>query len=82
MDNSEPRSQAQEPAELTAKKDQHAARSVAAVDNIPDSLRATPQWVCWRYITRDGKRTKAPVNPTTIPTTTAPRDPSQRQRAC
>jgi putative DNA primase/helicase len=63
MDNSEPRSQAHEPAELTARKDQHAALSVAAVDNIPDSLRATPQWVCWRYITRDGKRTKAPVNP-------------------
>ncbi|MFN9641524.1 MAG: hypothetical protein ACK56W_16160, partial [Pirellula sp.] len=63
MDNSEPRSQAQEPAELMARKDQNAARSVAAVDNIPDSLRATPQWVCWRYITRDGKRTKAPVKP-------------------
>ena len=63
MDNSEPRSQEKEPAELTAGKDQNAARSVAAVDNIPDSLRATPQWVCWRYITRDGKRTKAPVNP-------------------
>ena len=63
MDNSEPRSQSQQPAELTARKDQNAARSVAAVDNIPDSLLATPQWVCWRYIARDGKTTKAPVNP-------------------
>lgn len=31
-------------------------------DNIPEALKALPQWVCWRYVTRDGKRTKLPVN--------------------
>ncbi len=30
---------------------------------VPVSLRETPQWVAWRYITRDGKQTKAPVSP-------------------
>lgn len=29
---------------------------------IPDALRALPQWVCWRYETRYGKRTKAPID--------------------
>lgn len=33
------------------------------LDHIPQSLRALPQWVAWRYITRDGKQTKAPVSP-------------------
>jgi putative DNA primase/helicase len=33
------------------------------LDHIPLSLRSTPQWVAWRYITRDGKQTKAPVSP-------------------
>jgi putative DNA primase/helicase len=29
---------------------------------IPDSLRALPQWVCWRRIDRNGKATKQPLN--------------------
>ncbi len=29
---------------------------------IPACLRDRPQWVAWRYILRDGKQTKAPVN--------------------
>ena len=33
------------------------------LEQIPTSLRSTPQWVAWRYITRDGKQTKAPVSP-------------------
>jgi len=34
-------------------------------DHIPASLRALSQWVGWRYVERDGKQTKCPVNPTT-----------------
>jgi hypothetical protein len=34
-----------------------------ALDRIPVSLRTCPQWVGWRYITRGGKQTKAPVSP-------------------
>jgi len=30
------------------------------VDAIPAELRALPQWVCWRYKLRDGKKTKEP----------------------
>ncbi len=32
---------------------------------IPACLRDHPQWVAWRYVERDGRRTKAPVNPLT-----------------
>jgi putative DNA primase/helicase len=28
---------------------------------IPEALRNLAQWVCWRYITRDGRQTKCPV---------------------
>ena len=28
--------------------------------NIPDALKALPQWVCWRFEARDGKPTKVP----------------------
>ncbi len=31
-------------------------------DAIPADLRALPQWVCWRYEERNGKRTKAPID--------------------
>jgi hypothetical protein len=33
------------------------------VENIPQCLRDRPQWVCWKYVQRDGKQTKVPVNP-------------------
>ena len=33
------------------------------LEQIPQSLRSLSQWVAWRYITRDGKQTKAPVSP-------------------
>ena len=39
------------------------APSNLKLEQIPLSLRSTPQWVAWRYITRDGKQTKAPVSP-------------------
>lgn len=35
------------------------------VANIPQELKDLPQWVAWRYETRDGKRTKIPKNPMT-----------------
>ncbi len=40
------------------------AQAVIA-ENIPPELRELTQWVCWRYETRHGKRTKVPVNPLT-----------------
>ncbi|HRD50364.1 MAG TPA: hypothetical protein PL166_12315, partial [Candidatus Contendobacter sp.] len=30
--------------------------------NIPEELRALPQWVCWRHETRNGKTTKPPID--------------------
>jgi putative DNA primase/helicase len=33
-------------------------------ENIPAELRALPQWVCWRYEDRNGRRTKAPIDAT------------------
>ena len=35
------------------------------VQTTPACLRDRPQWVAWKYIERDGKPTKAPVNPLT-----------------
>ena len=32
------------------------------IDNIPRCLRRRPQWVCWKYERRKGKRTKVPVS--------------------
>jgi len=37
----------------------------APVSVIPAELRERPQWVCWRYETRDGKPTKIPYSPIT-----------------
>jgi hypothetical protein len=37
------------------------------VSVIPAELRDRPQWVCWRYETRDGKPTKVPYTPTGSP---------------
>ena len=34
-------------------------------EHVPLALRARPQWVGWRYETRDGKQTKVPINPHT-----------------
>lgn len=36
--------------------------TVRNVDLIPRALRVTPQWVCWRFEVRDGKKTKVPYN--------------------
>ena len=33
--------------------------------NAPAALREKPQWVGWKYVDRDGKPTKCPVNPKT-----------------
>jgi len=35
------------------------------LDAIPGLLRGPPQWVAWKYVDRDGKPTKCPVNPKT-----------------
>ena len=37
-------------------------RVVVDFENIPSELKERPQWVCWRYIERDGKPTKCPFN--------------------
>ncbi len=34
--------------------------------NIPLSLQLLEQWVCWLYVDREGKWTKAPLNPHTM----------------
>ncbi|MCC6680722.1 MAG: hypothetical protein IT445_07450 [Phycisphaeraceae bacterium] len=34
----------------------------AIVANTPDCLKQRAQWVCWKYVERDGKPTKCPVN--------------------
>lgn len=37
-------------------------------DNVPEELKERPQWVVWKYQTRDGKPTKVPKAPwSTIP---------------
>ncbi len=36
-----------------------------AADAFPEALVRTPHWVGWKWGTRDGKRTKIPVNPHT-----------------
>lgn len=38
------------------------AERASLLDRVPQSLRAVPQWVVWRYVERDGKRTKVPVD--------------------
>ncbi len=51
------------------------AQTSNRLDNIPELLRARPQWVCWRYEERDGKPTKVPYDPETgeKASSTAPR---------
>jgi monoamine oxidase len=34
-------------------------------DQIPDALKAIPQWVCWTTDRRDGQPTKVPIDPAT-----------------
>jgi hypothetical protein len=31
-------------------------------DAVPQKLKTLPQWVCWKYVTRDGRLTKVPFN--------------------
>jgi hypothetical protein len=35
------------------------------LDGIPDELKARHQWVAWRWLRRDGRWTKVPINPRT-----------------
>jgi primase-polymerase (primpol)-like protein len=35
------------------------------IERVPACLRSLAQWVCWKYVERDGKQTKVPMNPTT-----------------
>lgn len=37
------------------------------VEGIPESLRAEQRWVLWRYVLRDGRRTKVPYMPSGRP---------------
>ena len=46
----------------TRSTDDGTESAVNDVAVIPACLRDRPQWVAWRYIERDGKQTKAPVN--------------------
>lgn len=32
---------------------------------VPDELQLRPQWVLWKYVDREGKATKMPINPRT-----------------
>lgn len=36
---------------------------IVLVDNIPEELKALAQWVVWRWVERNGKRTKPLFNP-------------------
>lgn len=33
------------------------------LNNIPKEMKALPNWVCWKFETRDGRKTKIPYNP-------------------
>jgi len=33
------------------------------ITKIPEELRQIPQWVVWRLVDRDGKKTKLPFDP-------------------
>lgn len=48
-----------------SKQDERAEQSGYPVHHVPKSLRDVPQWVCWKTVLRDGRETKAPVNPNT-----------------
>ena len=43
---------------------------------VPASLRERPQWVCWKYVIRDGKPTKCPVGPRSGGMAASPTDPA------
>lgn len=40
----------------------HSSSPALDVASIPATLRERLQWVCWKYIERNGKKTKCPVN--------------------
>jgi primase-polymerase (primpol)-like protein len=42
------------------------AKVIPVPENIPAILRERPQWVCWRYVARDGKPTKVPYSPSSF----------------
>ena len=43
-----------------------AAADSPLAENIPEELAERPQWVCWRYEERGGKKTKVPYTPRTL----------------
>lgn len=47
------------------KQDERAEQSGYPVHHVPKLLRDVPQWVCWKTVLRDGRETKAPINPNT-----------------
>jgi putative DNA primase/helicase len=52
---------------MTSPTTNTAATAIAAdaLRMIPAELRERPQWVGWRYVVRDGRQTKTPINPRT-----------------
>ncbi len=46
----------------TANEAQIVRHVPASHDVVPECLRERRQWVCWKYIDRDGKQTKPPIN--------------------
>jgi primase-polymerase (primpol)-like protein len=43
-----------------------AAADSPLAENIPKELTERPQWVCWRYEARGGKKSKVPYTPGTL----------------
>src|SRR5262245_8346203 len=40
-------------------------QGIPLLGSIPVELRERPQWVSWKFVPRDGKQTKCPVDPKT-----------------
>ena len=52
-------------------------------DRIPAELRSIPQWVVWKHVERDGKKTKIPFQITGVPaSSTNPRHWGTFEQAC
>lgn len=43
----------------------NAKETIKSIKSIPVELIAYPNWICWKFVERDGKMTKMPVDPKT-----------------
>jgi hypothetical protein len=50
------------PIRLNPTSEGQRVRAMLSLSSIPDELRKLPQWVCWKYLERDGKLSKPPIN--------------------